>query len=86
MSIASLKKSNLYVDYHTKYFNFLSLHQMELDIAKWMITFVRVSKKACLKMKASYQLYEQKYSLSAWNNQTRCVLRESFPELGAFKK
>lgn len=30
-----------YVDYHTKYLNTLSLHQMELDIAKWIITFVR---------------------------------------------
>lgn len=74
------------VDYHTKYLNTLSLHQMELDIAKWMITFVRDSKKARLMMKASYQLYEQKYSLAAWNNQIKCVIRESFPELGAFKK
>ena len=55
---------------------------MELDIAKWMINFARDSKKARLMMKAQ-ELYEQKYSLSAWNNQMRCF-KESFPELGSF--
>ena len=48
--------------------------------------FQEIPKQARLMMKASHKLYEQKYSLSAWNNQMRCVLRESFPELGAFKK
>ena len=43
-------------------------------------------KQARLMMKASHKLYDQKYSLSAWNDQMRCILRESFPELGAFKK
>ncbi len=73
-------------DYHTKYLNTLSLHQIEDDIAEWMMSFVRNPKQARLMMKASHKLYNQKYSLSAWNDQMRCVLRESFPELRAFKK
>ena len=72
--------------YHEKYLNTLSLHQIEDDITEWIMSFVRNPKKARLMMKASHKLYDQKYSLPAWNDQMRCVLMESFPELGVFKK
>ena len=72
-------------DYHAKYLNTLSLHQIEDDIAEWMMTFVRKPGQARSMIKASHELYEQKYSLSVWNGRMRRVVLESLTELGVLE-
>lgn len=73
------------IDYYGKYLNTLSMHQIEDDIAEWMMTFVRKPGLARSMMKVSHELYEQKYSLSVWNDRMRRVVLESFPELGVLE-
>ena len=69
------------IRYHEKYLNTLSLHQIEDDVTELMMTFVNKPEQAFSMMRASKDLYEQKYSLSVWRKQMRSVVLESFPEL-----
>jgi glycosyltransferase involved in cell wall biosynthesis len=70
------------VEYHERYLNTLSLHQLEKILAERIAAFLEDSGKAREMMIASYDLYEQRFSLQAWKRQMLSVFAEGFPELG----
>ena len=57
------------------------MHQIEDDIAEWMLTFIMNLKQAHSMMIASYELYVQQFSSSVWKSQMQRVVTVSFPEL-----
>jgi len=70
------------VDYHERYLNTLSLHQLEATLEKRILDFLTDPERARAMMKASRALYERQFSPQAWRCQMLRVLSQGFPELG----
>jgi len=72
------------VDYHERYLNTLSLHQLEEVLEERMRKFLIEPELARMMMMDSRSLYEQKFSVQAWRKNMLHILAEAFPELGTF--
>ncbi|MFI4981463.1 MAG: glycosyltransferase family 4 protein [Nevskiales bacterium] len=70
------------VAYHEAYLNTLSLHRLEEALGEVMLRFLSDPQRARAMMMASHVLYQERFSLAAWERGMTRVLADSFPELG----